>query len=261
MGKIELNFSHSFQGKVWNLMIAKDGGYLLFEIREEENFKTSYFVLDLQSNQFVITDLVLDEEWWVGVTHFSKDLILFHTYDNQENPDNKSYIVFDIERQAILWQKTGLIVSQVNGAAVECIDPMADEVYTIDIRNGERSVSGDINPKEENKKASYAFHYVESSDYFATVNKFLASILNISIVGAVDYFQYEGGVVISYYTQKGKHLVNKLLVLNLKKDILLEETLGEELTGISDNTFFIYDDNLIFVKEKCNFFIYPLIEK
>ncbi len=261
MGKIESNFSHSFEGKVWNLMMTEDGESLLFEIRDDTAFKTSYSMLSLERLSFEVDELNFEEEWWIGVTYATKDVILFHTYENPDNPDDRRYFTFDVNKRTVLWEGADLNLTHVENLIAEHVDPETHEHQYIDIMSGQQVIKKEVKPVVENKKVNYAFHYVEGSEYFNTVDKFLASVLSVRLVEAVDYYQFEKGVVISYYLREGNVLSNRLVVVSMERKVLFEETLGENLTGISDNTFFIYGDNLIFVKEKQHFFIYPLTYK
>lgn len=261
MGQLESNFSYAFAGKVWNLMLTEDGEHLLFEIRDDQAYKTSYFMLNLLDFHFNLNEVIFEEDWWIGVTYATNRLVLFHTFENQDNPDNKSYFAFDVEQSKVLWQKNGLNITDVNAAIALNINSSNQEKEFINLNSGEKTPPSEFKPSIQNKKLDPTFHYPEGSDYFTTVSKFLAPLLNIHIVGGVNYFQSKKRIIISYYVKQQEGLLNALIVLNKKKEILLQQTLGKGLSGISDNTFFIYDDNLIFVKEKHHFFIYPLTEK
>lgn len=261
MGQLESNFSYTFEGKVWNMVISENGSNLLFEIRNDEEFQTSFFVLDLDKRDFKLSAISFEEEWWIGITHTTEDLILFHTYENQDNPDDKSYFGYSISGNRILWQESGWNITRIHGTVAELTDNQTQKTRFIDIRSGEKTVIDDLTPGEENKTLGHSFHYAEGSEYFNTVKKFLASVLNVHIVAGVEYCECKGKVIISYYLNHQDKLVNKLLVISTGKEILLDEDLGTNLSGISDNTFFIYADNLIFVKEKHHFFIYPLTDQ
>lgn len=262
MGKIESNFSYSFQGKVWNIVAAEDGEHLLLEVRDDEAFQATYFLLDLESLEFKMTNVSFDEPWWIGIGHVSKELILFFIYENQDNPDKKIYFVYDVHQSSILWEREGLAIVSVNNNLAHNLDVATQEYNYLDLKSGENITPTQVTPTSENKKLKHSFHYPEGSDYFKTVSQFLASLLTVTIVGGVDYFQYDNHtVVISYYQKLQKGLLNRLIIVDKNKEIIFQETLGEGLSGISDDTFFIYNDNLIFVKEKHHFFIYSLTDQ
>ncbi|MEL7004302.1 MAG: DUF4905 domain-containing protein, partial [Bacteroidota bacterium] len=221
MRQLVSNFSHSFSGKVWNLTLTEDGSSLLFEIRDDEAYQASYSLLSLEDLNFIFSDLVFDEDWWIGVTYADKNYILFHSFENQDNPDNKTYFVYDVDKSEVLWARSELNIVDVRNNIAQNIDSESRETMFIDLNTGQDIGDQSFEELAQNKKLNQTFHYSEGSDYFVTVSKFLASLLNVKVVGGVDYFQSDDLIVISYYVPWQDGLNNELIVFTPRKDILL----------------------------------------
>ena len=74
----------------------------------------------------------------------------------------------------------------------------------------------------------------------------------------VEYVEYGSLIVISAFAGE-QNLANYLFVFNSAGELLLKETLGEQLKGIALDTFFILSGFLIFVKNKSELVIYKLL--
>ena len=230
-------------------MLPESGDMLIFEIRDDAQFKTSFFMLDLETMDWKLEKLTFEEEWWIGVTYAADNLVLFHTFENEKNPDIKKYFLYDLAQDNILWELHDLVILNVNGFIAEVLNPESEEIHFLYLESLKPAHELTELETTKNKSLIHSFHYVEGSDYFETVKKFLKGLMGVEILNGVDYFQGKNRVIISYFIQENEKLANNLLVLDSDRETLLHEILGAGLSGISDNTFFIYNDNLIFVKE------------
>ena len=266
MGKLNLNFSYSFNGKIWNIISHRDNELLLLEVREDEKFQVHYNLLDVATGKFIEKGLTFEENWWIGASSLGNDTILFYTFPDQENPDVKNVFSYDFKLGKILWKKEGHNIMEVAGDKVWLMEPDKDDISCFDIRTGEplSSNGNSGNPingagHAENKLLKKPFIYREGSEYFKTVSQFITASANLHIVRSVDYYEDDRVMVISfYYLNKNNKLANDLLVVDHEGNHLLRERLGNDLSGISDDTFFIYHNKLIFVKDNADFFIYQL---
>lgn len=261
MGKLNLNFSYTFNGKIWNIISHAEKELLLLEVREDEKFLATYSLLDTVTGQFLIKNMDFEEKWWIGVSHLVDNVILFHTYPDQDNPDNRDLFAYHFLEQRILWKKEGKSIAEVvndtvvlmkyDGAQPEYFDVCTGKLLEDEFKIKKRNV--------KNKLLEKPFHYREGNEYFNTVSRFLAANANINIVKGVDYYENDHFMVMSYYyTNKNNNLANDLLVVDHNGEFLMNDQLGNDLKGISDDTFFIYNNKLIFVKGNTDFLVYQL---
>jgi hypothetical protein len=251
---LTLNFSHSFKGKIWSLNTDDQGTFLVIEERDESIMEVAFHILDFKTFALRQT-ITLEEKWWIAIVHVSRECILFKTYSADGNPEVKSIICWNIKNRKEAWINNEFKNIEILNDQILSRDE--DELKYYDLETG--SVT-DVRSKELNifeNKITKPIYYPISNEYFSLISRFLTEVLNETIVVGAEYLEGNGFITISYYTKESK-LANKLLVVDMNKEILLHKTLGKEISGIGQDTFFIQDNNLIFTVEKTEFFIYQL---
>ena len=66
--------------------------------------------------------------------------------------------------------------------------------------------------------------------------------------------------MVSFYIEEGVNLANYLLVFSLEGEVLLEVKLGEKLTGLGTDTFFMLSGCLFLVKNKSELAAYTFYD-
>ncbi|WP_185154321.1 DUF4905 domain-containing protein [Fulvivirga sp. M361] len=258
---LEPIFSHSFEGKIWNIVSESSGQHLLLEVRDQQNFFTSFYIYDHTDRSFNKKAISFEEKWWIGISHFTRDLIVFHTFPETDDPSVKEFFGYNVKQSRISWTKKSMDIVSFEMNSFNAITKGEMAVRQFDLASG-ALMTGNPSSKtqEDTNHVQYPFHYAQGDDHFDTVREFLASLNVHHIERGVDYYEGHAVVVISYYTG-GTKLDNDLLVIDFNRSILLKECLGSELSGISDRAFFIFHDTLIFVKDNTNFLSYQLPSK
>lgn len=261
MRKLNVNFSHSFNGKVWNIISHQDRNLLLIEVRDTEKFTVSFSILDVLAGRLIMEDRRFDEPWWIGVSWFGEDMIIFHTWPSQDNPDFRDYFAFDIVNDKILWTLNDASIFDMDLRYIQVLHRSEGEVRLYDRLSGKEAREAEPENHlvgKENNLVKKAFHYGEGSDHFSTVRAFLKKVTARDAVKGVDYYENAEVIIISCYFLNDNQFDNHLFVFDHEGDVLLDTVLDKELNGISTDTFFIYGNNLIFVEQKRDFFIYQL---
>lgn len=260
MRKLNLNFSYSFNGKIWNIISDVDGEFLLLEIREHSKFLTTYHLFDLQHNRFILENFSFEETWWIGASSITKDMILFHVYDEQENPDSKDLFAYDWKQQKILWTLDQVNLISVNDdlVYVRHMEEQRDACYHLDTgQTADRYPLQKDSGILQNNLSGGPFHYHEGNPHFKTVQDYIKSQMDRVAVKAADYFENEKVIIISYYyLEANNKLANDLLVVDHEGRILLQAPLGKNLNGIADYTFSVIGEALIFVRDYTDFLVY-----
>jgi hypothetical protein len=112
--------------------------------------------------------------------------------------------------------------------------------------------------KEENFYLRNSSHYNTENKFLGKIAGFVFALSNKQPEGPMDYLEYKGKIIVSFYTKEGEKLVNYLLVVNEEGNILLLDQIGTEISGIGLDTFFLYKDLLIFIKNKKELVIFEL---
>ncbi|UII23252.1 DUF4905 domain-containing protein [Fulvivirga ligni] len=257
MRKLPLKFSYLSEGKIWNIISAFGSDYMLLEIRHPDELLAQYYLLDLENNEWLIEGLTFEEKWWISASYVYENVILFYTYGGKDNPDYKDFFAYDVSGKKILWTKEEVRLLQTGNNHLLLGKKGEEDPFIVDFRTG-NTVAATTEEEIENIPIIQPFYYQQDSPHFHTVSKFLKSRLAIGIVKGAHYFENEQFIVVSYYYNEEETLNNKLIVLDRKGNIYLNELIGQKLPGIADDTFFVYDDKLIFVKDNSELFIYHL---
>lgn len=256
MGNLQKNFSHSFDGKIWNIESEINGEYLVIEVRNEATLTTLFFLFSASDCRLVDRPITLEETWWVGITYAVGKVIIFHTFSDTENPQHKSFVAWDIERRTVIWKKTDVSFSEYGDTHLKA--NRNGELLFINIKTGEEGEMEGFVKLTENKELQFPFHYVPNGNHHKTVSRFLDMIgMDSDKQYGIDYLEVTGLVIISYYRNIDQ-LENRLIVVDARKRVIFNESLGVHLKGIADRPFFVYHDNLIFVKDNTDFFSFQL---
>lgn len=214
-------FSRKFEGKIWKILSSKTGDYLAIEVRNESQHQVSFYILNTSQRKWLWEDVIFEEQWWINLQHFGENELQFIYYEDGNSPDQKRYLNIDIHTQEVNQEST----------------VTAEEVSTT---------------------IQLPIHYLESTDHFNTVSKYIKQKLNVSPVKAVDYLESQGLIVISYYLWQVYYLVNFLLILDHKGVIKNHELLADNLQTIGIDTFFMINSSLYTIRDKTELLIYDI---
>jgi hypothetical protein len=236
---------------------------LVIEVRDDAKFQVQFSALDYRNNQFLWQGVTLKESWWVGLTAARDNTLLFHTYVNKGgNPDHKNLIAFDIFRKNIRWEIEEF--SFFDWDEIEIWGYRTGEELTqaaIQIESGVVAERKWIaTPPMTGADVTRPVRYVEGSPYYETVGKFIRQKTNHQPVKGVEYLEWKEWMMVSVYVEEASSLANYLLVFSLEGEVLLEVKLGEKLTGLGTDTFFMLSGCLFLIKNKTELVAYTFYD-
>lgn len=242
-------------------MVA-DGNHqrLFLEIRNPDDKTVSFSALNLQNNQWLWKDLVFEEPWWISLRAIEGDILLFTIYTDTNNPDKKSVLAYHVVRKELAWWRNGFSLTSVNRRTVRGVDAkFPGKESILDLFTGQLVAGGDFDLGDsQNFPVIRPFQYEEDTAYFVTVKDFLHSRLGISPVASIEYLEIKDLIMVSVFL-KEEGLANYLYVLDADGQVLMTEKLGEHLKGIGLDTFFVFSDKLIFIKNKNELLSYSIV--
>ena len=245
------HFSQVFQGDIWQQSLS--GDQLLLTIRDQEQLKVSFSLLDLGSGELLFDGLSFEEEWWISPYHFFENTIVFQVYEDSQDMDRKHYFAMNVAAQEIIWELDKVQATGRQGHFIQLKSVEAGEVlFYLDIRSGETFSSPPENYSDQtiSDPARHPLHYVEEGDHFDTIKAFGMRKLGKTLVGACDYLDYEGLIFLAYHYRQEAGLTNELVVLDPEKGTLMQKILCEGSKGLTSGAFFIVHEQLIFVEGK-----------
>ncbi len=252
------------------MLLDEEELYLALEIRDLPNHKVSFAAIDISNKKLIWKEIGFEEEWWIGMGGIKKGSILFYVYENDQNPAPTSYFLYSIIKQAILWQSSDFrFLSVIDEGVIGYTGPEENsQLLLVHPVSGISKIisSNDYNPSvvSENIISSYPFHYLEATEYYKSIEKYLVQNHGINPVKALDYLEFENAIIISYYLysegyQKyNEKFDNYLLVLNKKGEQLFNEKIAINVTGIGLGIFFVIKNQLIFSRIKSEIVSYQI---
>jgi hypothetical protein len=173
---------------------------LIVEIRDETKRQVSFSALNYHSNSLLWENFQFAESWWVSLLAAHKSIVLVQHYINQDNPDDTGIIALDINGPEVVWEKlnfsfSGFLNDDIIGVSVGN-EPTAMQLELASGKVLDQNLKFD-SPTDEISDAVRPFQYQEGTDYFKTVQKFLAENFSVNAEHTVEYLEHDGLIVIS----------------------------------------------------------------
>lgn len=256
---LELETSYAFEGVIWNTLADEGGKRLFLEVRSVSEKKVSFSALNLQNNEWLWRDVSLEEPWWVGLAAVAGDRLLFTLYTDANNPDKKSLLAYDVLNMEIAWWFNGFSLSAASQRYIKGVDSrFPGRQIVLDAFDGKPVPGVDFDlAVSQNFPVIRPFQYEEGSPYFGTVKDFLQRFGVLPVI-TLEYLETGSLIAVSFFL-KEPGLANYLYVFDTGGEVRLKEKLGENLKGVGLDTFFIFSDHLIFVKNKQELISYRIV--
>ncbi len=255
---IVFNFSHVFEGVIWNTVVAAAKDVIILEVRHSDQKQVRFSALNYVTQEFLWKDKTFDEPWWISLSAVSDSIILFTIYIDTSNPDKKSTLAYDLFDCKLIWWNNDFSVTSVSNF----------QVFGISSKFGTRNVVLDLHTGKEVESPTSAYEktqdvirphqYLADNSYFATVKTFFSQKFNLLPITALEYLEYESMIFISCYLQEDE-LTNYLIVISGEGELLMKEKLDGHLKGIGLDTFFILSGCVFFVKNKVELVSYKIL--
>ncbi len=194
--------------------------------------------------------------WWSTLISAREGVFIAGSFGGEGSARDMELMVFDSATGELLWSREQVRILEEGERWIKIVQD-GEEEYLL-LVSGKKADEKNIAQPEKNNRDNFPFRYTEGTRYFETVRRFLEK-KNLAVPEKViDYYEYEGKIVISCFSKGISELNNYLYVFDSAGELMLNQQIGENLKGLSDNTFFIFSGNLIFVTSRNDFFEYSL---
>lgn len=259
-------FSFSFDGIVWKLLLNFQHQILLLEIRSEETRKVHFAALDLQSNELLWRQEKLPETWWVGLFSTEGDKVVIHGFKDLQNPVHQKVFVLDLWSGKLLWNhedykaikliNNSLYVTvdgnesilQLDGSSGKTLGEVSLESFKALSENQGFQTSGWAQP----------LHYSNENQYFNKLTSFIQQVTGKVAEKSVEYLEHKSKIIVSFYSVEAEKLVNYILVVDEEGQILFQDAIAKGLSLVALESFFLWKDQLIFIKNRKELVIFEL---
>ncbi len=264
--KIQKEYSFFNGRQIWRL-IPTESAKIIIEERNVETKEVFFNCLDINTGENILSNLQLEEKFWIGIETVYKDIIYFHKYIKPDMPRHKGITAYDMITKKVLWNNedyTFLFVSQNKLYTYQELFE-GRQFYSIDYRNGNvvedlKEDAAKINELREEtiQQQNYEGYYF--TEYFDRNLEADADVLNLVeeikshyvITGKIEFIKINNLLLLSFYEiSDGGYFDNIFLAIDISnKKIILEEKLNTHVKAFIPDSFFVKDNLIFLLKEK-----------
>ncbi len=240
----------NFNTNIWQMVYNYEKNAVIIECRDSELMISSFYGLDLNEEKYLFKDLNFESEHLIVLADSRGQYLLFHVYPDEAQPGSGYLMTFDFT----LGEKKiyeNFTLKNADGQKARGFikgDSMPTPAW-IDFKTGTLHQS-ETAITTHNTPITNPLIYPEGSTPFETVAKFLKSKIENRVSGLIEYHEDSSKVVVSYYICIDKKWTNYLLVMSSNQEELLYETIAENRSGPGNDSFFILNNELWYVKNQ-----------
>lgn len=272
--KLKKNIKYKDGNQVFRILVSKND-VLLIETRDTEARQVYYHSIDLTSGKKIFTKLQLDEKFWIGVEKIVDDVIIFHKYAKPDMPGHNAVIAVNVRDGKVLWQDENAEFIAAKSERIFCSRKSfgLTEIVALNLLSGELiEVLGRDDAIAEKLK-SEADAEEDYSDYIFP-DKFTADSIDndaesvilrhtqdLEIIGDIEYCRINNFLAANFHSRiKDDVLMNRFFAVDLDSGKeLLNVVLNSDAVMFVPDSFFIYKNSLILIKEKIEVFVYKIV--
>lgn len=253
-------FQHDFQQAVWHMAVDPGEGLIALELRDQQQAEACFSLLDLHTRSLLFDRYALEEDWWVGLAALQQGRMLIKQYHDTQQPEKQGLIAINIKSLEVDWWKEDFQLDELMENAVKGASTIDEKKVStaVDIETGKELDPEKLNSRIPDGSVFHPTHYPETSSHFATIKRFLAENINSVPMGACDYLEFKGLIMLSYFISEGAALSNHLIIFNEAGEAILQQKLGSGLNALASGTFFVINNYLVFITNKTQLCVYEL---
>lgn len=257
---------------MWRIRLDTAARRLALEVRDPDLLLTHFYTLDLTTFRIGQLPIQQGQAWWQGLEDTQGGYIYLHGYGDRKLGQHKGIIALEAATAALAWEEAELTLYGVTVEgllAYPAATPEAD--FRLLLLSTGQQLRGGITQQQaaeavagfsaiRYRQAVYPVLYLEGEEYFAQVQQFLEAQHLHGTIQAIEYAETAIAFCISYYIRATDGtLQNYIAVFDTAGTLRLKEQLAGGLSGIGSDTFFIFMDELYFIKEKAILEVYRLL--
>jgi hypothetical protein len=264
------HFTVKSNWQIWRILIS-ESDYLVLESRDKDTKEVFFHSYHLETGKPLFENFQLDEKYYVGIETIYKDILYFHKYPKPDLPNHKGIAAFDIVTSEMLWDNEEYSFLFAHNEKLYCFKQGFDEryFYTVDYKTGEmlEDIGSDyrkinalrMEADRQNNFDDYIFPKLdfEESEFKPLI---LDNLKNLEVHGNIEYATFDNLLMFNYHLKEGgEFYTNYFRIIDLQNhNTLFEEALNKKAGSLFTDSFFIYKNYLILLKEKDGLNIYKL---
>jgi hypothetical protein len=272
--KLKKNIKFKDGNQVFRILVSGNDK-LIIETRNTEAKEAFYHAMDLTTGKKVFRNFQLEEKFWLGIEKIIDDTIIFHKYAKPDMPGHSGITAVGINEKQILWKNDNAEFIAAENDKIYCARKSfgLTEIIALKLSTGEEIEMLGRDEKIAERLKADADNSEDYSDYIFpekfipdNTDKNIESILmeytrDLDVTGDIEHTVFDDLLISNFhYASEGNKLINRLVAYdNSSKRELLNIVLNSDAVMFVPDSFFIYKNSLILIKEKKEVFTYKIV--
>ncbi len=255
--------------QVWRILISPTGK-LVIETRNPEKKEAYFSCIDLQSSKKIFKSFQFDDKYWIGIEDIYNDTILLHRFSKPDMPGHKSIIAFDVNNKSILWQnneyaflflyqkKIYAYRQQFEGRQFFTLDPLTGEL--LDELGNDQLKMNELKYKADESRDFSKYIFPQPIE-LSESNEIVKDVCrDFDVSGDVEFLKVRNFLIFNFHSRAiNNFLENRFFIYDLvKKKIVIKEILNSAVLSVVPDSFFVYDNYVIVLKDKSETLVYKM---
>jgi hypothetical protein len=233
----------NFTGQIWKFMIDESAGLLFAEVRDAEKREVSFASIDLNTGVLNFSGLTLPEKWLSGLQGSFNGTLFLHGYLSAQSPIHKGIVAFDGTTCTELWSNYTYAISNItiNGPIAYNAQIQPPLRYLLDSQTGAM-----LRPYNASIDADIEQH-IALPDILIAMPSGFNVFFESEPTGNFHYMEHNDFRIVSLHTINNG-LLKQHLFVTLNGDIVYTDILTDEIQKLQPESFIMYKNQLIYIK-------------
>ena len=253
------------EGTIWRV-VPDESGKIVGEVRNVAEKATSFFCLNQMTGEVFWERVSFGERWWIGIEAIHKGVLLLHGFSTPDLPEHKGIIAVDLMTGKSLWNNVNLTFVAANENSILASQQSVEDktLFELDYRTGvtlglleeaasmfdKGELASTLKAENEIELPAPVTHLPDPamSKHYNTDN----------LVGNVESVDHNNLLIFNFHEKLTGNSKQQALLKNTLKvldkptgNILYAAVLNAESSTVIPESFFIQNETLFFVREKC----------
>lgn len=222
---------------IWKIILDDDNETMAWESRTNDK-KVFFNAYDFKEDKYLLQDFYLEEDWLLNIQRV-KDQILYLTgFESEFSPVQKGIIALDLKSKKMMWQNFSVALHQFTQQGLVVFDPRVNprKYKLLDSENG-----GLI-------KAVFMeeFYLLKSLKNELILPQIIDENTDWETKHQLIYKDLE---ILSGYKPQENYF-DQYLIIKKNNEVVFEDIINQAIQKKSFDTFFVWQNKLIFIKNK-----------
>ncbi|HEX7367282.1 MAG TPA: DUF4905 domain-containing protein [Pelobium sp.] len=234
---LKLAHSAKCEGIIWKIILDENGDIIVWECRTQDK-KVFFYAYDFKNEKTLLHNFKFDDSWELSINTVKNGILYFNGHESDFSPVQKGLLAFDLQSQKIIWQNFSISAQIFTASGIIVFDTkiLPRKYKLLDFNTG--ALLNDVETKD-------------LTILIPLGNKiFLPTITGGKDMLNTRYQLIIKDLAISSWYQQNNGANDQYLKVEKNGEILLEEIINLQIQKMSFDTFFVWHNRLVYIKNK-----------